>query len=127
MYISKAGAADISQAAGTDMWRLEAPAAGKIKVDGCFINWTEATGAMTVDGVVSLKVDGVEVGTCTPADSNTIGDSDSFVVDGTTATAANPYVAFEAGDIILVEIGTQATVNTTGDGLCFLDVEFATS
>lgn len=127
MYITKAGSADISQAAGTDMWRLEAPAAGKVKVDGCFVNWTEATGAMTVDGVVSLKVAGTEVGTCTPSDSNTIGDSDAFVPDGTVATTANPYVNFAAGDVILVEIKTQATVNTTGDGICVLDIQFATA
>lgn len=126
MYISKAGAADISQAAGTDMWRFEAPAAGKLKVTGCMINWTEATGAMTVDGVVSVKVAGTEVGTCTPSDSNTIGDSDLFVVDGTAATSTNPYVNFAAGDAILVEVKTQATDNVTGDGICFLDVEFAT-
>ena len=80
---------------------------------------------MTVDGVVSLKVGGTEVGTCTPSDSNSIGDTDAFVVDGTVATAAQPYAEFSAGDSILVEIGTQATANVTGDGDVFLDIEFA--
>ena len=125
MYISQVGSADVSDAAGADQWLFQAPFAGRIKVNSSYIQWTEATGAMTVDGVVSLKVAGTEVGTATPLDSNTVGDTTLFVVDGTVATTAQPYVDFVAGDDILVEMGTQATGTTTGDGTVFLDIEYA--
>ena len=124
-YLIAVGAADVSDAAGTDQFLVKAPAPGKIKVDGCFVVWTEATGAMTVDGVLSLKIAGTEVGTCTPADSNTIGDTNLFAVDGTVATAANPWVNFTTNDAILVEIKTQATGVTTGDGTVYLEVDLA--
>ena len=123
-YITKAGAADVSDAAGTDQWLIDAPVGGKIRVDACFITLTEATGAMTVDGVVSLKIGGNEVGTATFLDNAAIGATVAFVPDGTYCTVADPEVTFAVGADILVEIKTQATDVTTGDGDCHLAVEF---
>lgn len=124
--ISLLEVADISQAAGTDMYLFLPPYAGKIQVDASFLAWTEATGSQTsAQGVVSLKVGGNEVGTITAAQSASIGATQPFVVDGTYATAANPFVEFSAGDAILLEIGTQASGGTvTGDGDVYLSVEF---
>ena len=121
---SKEGALDVSDAAGTDQFLITAPAAGKIDVSECIGVMTEATGTMTVDGVISLKVGGNEVGTFTPGDDAAIGYSEAFTPDGTYATAANPNVEFSAGDAILVEVGTQATGVTTGDGIVYLAIEF---
>ena len=121
---SKEGAMDVSQAAGTDMFLITAPAAGKIDVSKCIGVMTEATGTMTVDGVVSLTASGNEIGTFTPGDDAALGYSEAFTVDGTYATAANPTVEFAKGDDILVEIGTQATGTATGDGDVFLAIEF---
>lgn len=124
MYLSKAGAADVSQTAGWDGFLIEAPFAGRIKVDACYVNLTEATQTMTVDGVMSLQVGGTEVGTCTFEDSTAIGGTFVFVVDGTTATSADPYVHFSAGDAILVELKTAATGQTVGDGIVNLYIEY---
>ena len=123
-YLCKAGAADVSDVATTDQWLIDSPKAGTIRVDSCFIALTEATGAMTVDGVISLKVAGNEVGTVTLTDAAAIGATFAFVPDGTYATTTNPIVEFAAGDDILVEIKTAATVETTGDGDVYLDINF---
>ena len=123
-YLCKAGAADVSDAATTDQWLIDAPAAGTIRVDSCFIALTEVTGAMTVDGVISLKVGGNEVGTVTLTDSASVGDTFVFTPDGTYATTTNPIVEFADGDDILVEIKTAATGVTTGDGDVYLDINF---
>lgn len=124
--ILKSGAADISDAAGTDQYLVDAPFAGKIQVDACHVVWTEATGSQTSTvGTLLLKVGGNTVGTLTASQSGAIGDTSKFVVDGTYATAACPFVEFAAGDDILVEIGTQATGGTvTGDGDLVLCVEY---
>ena len=121
---AKEGALDVSDAAGTDQFLITAPAAGVLNVAQGFGVLTEATGAATVDGVISLKVAGNEVGTFSPADSQAIGKSYAFVVDGTYATASNPNVEFAAGDAILVEVKTQATDNVTGDGVVYLAIDF---
>jgi hypothetical protein len=123
-YISKASVGDVSDAAGTDQWLITAPSAGVLRVDACFIALTEATGAMTVDGTLSLVVGGNTVGTATYTDSAAIGSTFAFVPDGTNTTAANPSIEFAAGDDILIEVGTQATGVTTGDGDGFLFVDF---
>ncbi len=120
----KEGAMNVSEAAGTDMYLIDAPVAGTINVKECFGVLTEATGTMTADGTVLLKVAGNTVGTITLTDDAAVGASFRFAVDGTYATDANPYVEFAAADDILVEIGTQATGVATGDGDVFLGIDF---
>lgn len=112
------GLADISDAAGTDMYLYDAPFAGKIRVDRCYVKWNEATGSQSsAQGTILLKVGGTTVGTMTAPVSGAVGDTTAFAVDGTNSTAANPWYSFAAGAVILFEIGTQACGGgVTGDG-----------
>jgi len=125
---SPAGTADISDAAGTDQYLFEAPYAGKILVDHAYVRWSEATGTQSgAQGVLSLKVAGVEVGTLTANISDAIGQTQTFAVDGTNATASDPWYPFAAGDAILVEVTTQASGGTvTGDGEVYLPIQYNT-
>ena len=75
----------------------------------------------SAQGVVSIEVGGNEVATCTANISASIGDTQTFTVDGTYATAANPHVEFAAGDVIEIKIKTQASGGTTtGEGIVHL-------
>jgi hypothetical protein len=121
---SKEGALDVSDAATTSQFLIAAPSAGVINVKECIGVLTEATGTMTVDGVIALYIAGNEVGTFTPGDDAAIGFSEAFTVDGTYATSANPYVEFAAGEAIEVKTKTQATDVTTGDGVVYLAIDF---
>src|SRR5574343_462114 len=121
---SKEGALDVSDAAATSQYLITAPKAGVLNVKACMGVLTEATGAMTVDGVIGLYVAGNEVGTFTPGDSAAIGYSECFTVDGTYATDTDPNVTFAAGDAIEVKCKTQATDNVTGDGVVYLAIDF---
>lgn len=124
MIYSKEGALDVSDAATTSQFLITAPIAGVLNVSECVGVLTEATGAMTIDGVIALYVGGNEVGTFTPGDSAAIGFSEAFTPDGTYATDANPSVEFAAGDAIEVKTKTQATNETTGDGVVYLAIDF---
>ena len=118
--------ADINDAAGTDQYLFDAPFAGKVLVDKCYVRWAEAPGSQTVaQGTINLLVGGTVVGTMTASQSGAVGDVDVFVVDGTNATAADPWFPFAAGDAVLCEIGVQASGGTvTGDGEIYLAVAF---
>lgn len=126
-YIQSDGAlADISDAAGADQYLVDAPFNGKILVDKCYVRWSEATGSQTsAIGTLDLKIAGTTVGTLTASQSGAIGDTGLFVVDGTNATAANPWYKFTTGDAILVEVGTQAAGGTTtGEGEIYLALAY---
>ncbi len=120
------GTADINDAAGTDQYLMSAPFSGKILVDQCYVRFSEATGSQSsAQGTIDLKVAGTTYATMTASISGAIGDTDLFVVDGTNATAANPWAAFSAGDAILFEIGTQASGGTVvGDGAIHIAIEY---
>lgn len=123
---SQDGTADINDAAGTDMYLVDAPFAGKINVSKCYVRWSEATGSQTsAQGTILLKVGGTTVGTMTAPQSGAIGDTTTFTVDGTNATAADPWYPIASGDAVLCEIGTQASGGTvTGDGEIYLYMEY---
>ena len=122
-YFQVAAAGDVSDVAGTDQFLMTAPAAGVVNVSQSFVCLTEGTGTMTVDGTIDLKVAGNKVGTATYTDNAGVGACFSFVPDGTYATTTDPNVTFDSGDAILVEIGTQATGTTDGDGILYLAME----
>ncbi len=118
--------ADISDAAGTDQYLFNAPFNGKVLVDKCYVRWAEATGTQTsAQGTINLLVAGTTVGTMTASQSAAVGSTNGFAVDGTNATATDPWYPFSAGDAILCEIGTQASGGTvTGDGEIYLAVAY---
>lgn len=121
---SKEGALDVSDAAATSQYLITTSAAGVLDVSKCFGVMTEATGTMTVDGVITLYVAGNAVGTFTPGDDAAVGFMKAFTPDGTYATTANPSVEFASGDAIEVKVSTQATDVTTGDGVVYLAIDF---
>lgn len=123
--ISAPSAADISQTADTTNFTFEAPFAGKLNLERCFLIWTEATGTQTsVQGVVSIEVAGTEVATLTANQEDAIGESQTFTLDS-SIDAGNPYAYFSAGDDIEIITKTQASGGgTTGDGSVYLAIEF---
>lgn len=125
--IPRTGAADINQANDTTNSTFETPFAGKLNVEATYLEWTEATGSQSgAQGVISLEVGGVEVATLTANQSDAIGETQTFTVDGTVATVAEPFVPFAAGADIECITKTQATGGTvTGDGTIYLAVEYA--
>ena len=126
-YIPLTLAADISDAATTVQRTFEAPYAGRINVERSYIEWTEATGTQTTTaGRVDLRANAVVIGSVTANLSDAVGETQTFVVDGTVATAAQPYVTFTAGQDISTIIGVQAVDGTiVGDGTAQVWVEYA--
>jgi hypothetical protein len=101
--------ANISDSDDTSVEAFDAPFAGYLDVSGCYAEWTEGTGSQTsTQGVISIEVGGNEVATLTASQSGSAGDTQTFTVDGTYATAGNPHVQIEAGDVIEVKVKTQA-------------------
>lgn len=125
MYMATA-AADISDAADTTQFTMEAPYKGVIRLDECFVRWTEATGTQTTTrGVLSIVVAGTEVATLTANASDAIGQTQRFTATTPTTTPKDPYIEFNAGDAILVKTKTQAVDGTiTGDGDVSLSFEW---
>jgi len=117
--LQASGAADINQADGTTNYTAEMPKAGVLRLDECFLRWSEATGTQTTtQGVISIEVAGTEVATLTANISDAIGESQLFTASG------DKYVEFSAGDDIEVITKTQAVGGTvTGDGTCMLSLE----
>ena len=104
---------DISAAADTSAFTMDAPKAGYLVIDQCFARAEEATGSQTsAQGVVSIEVGGTEVATLTADQSQSIGHVQTFTVDGTNATAKNPVYKFAAGDTIEAVTKTQASGGT---------------
>lgn len=114
-------AADINQADNTTNWTMEAPKNGIIRLDECFLRWTEATGTQsTTQGVISIEVAGAEVATLTANISDAIGETQTFT------ESDNKYIDFAAGDDIEVITKTQAVGGTvTGDGDVYLSLEMS--
>ena len=103
----RAAAADVNDAAGTDQLLIAAPAAGVLRIDECYVIWTEAVGTMTsTAGTLDLKVGGTTVATLTSVAGTAVGGTTFFTA------ASDKYIEFSAADAILVEIGTQATGGT---------------
>ena len=121
-YLVAAASADISDVAGVDQFVIEAPYAGVLRVDECFIRWTEATGTQTTtQGRVDLLVNAVRVGSVTANVSDAIGQTQVF----TPVPATDASFDFTAGQNILIEIGVQAVDRTiVGDGDVFLSLEW---
>ena len=113
------GAADINASSDTTNYTVEAPLAGVLRLDECFLRWTEATGSQTTtQGVISIEVASVEVATLTANQSDGIGQTQLFTASG------DEYIEFAAGDVIAVLTKTQAVDGTvTGDGTCMLSLE----
>jgi len=127
VMIPRTGAADINQTADTTNSTFEAPFDGRLNIEAMYIEWTEATGSQTTtQGVISIEVAGTEVATLTANQSDAIGETQTFTVDGTEATAAQPFVEFDAGDDIECITKTQAVDGTvTGDGTIYMPIEYA--
>ena len=117
---SAISAADISDAATTDQFSMEAPFAGVLRLDECYVRWTEDTGTQSsTQGVVALEVGGTEVATLTANISDSIGETQTFTA------SSDKYIEFAAGDDIVITIKTQASGGTvTGDGDVQLSLEF---
>lgn len=118
--IPAANAADISVAADTTNFTMEAPYAGKLAIDESFLRWTEETGTQTTtEGVVSIEVAGVEVATLTANVADAVGQTQRF------EAADDKYIEFSEGDNIAIKTKTQATGGTvTGDGTVYLSLNF---
>lgn len=115
-----ASAGDISDAAATVQFTMEAPYRGVLRLDECFIRWTEATGTQTTTaGVLSISVAGTEVATLTANVSDAIGETQIFTA------ASDKNIEFLAGDDIVIKTKTQAVDGTiTGDGDVTLSLEW---
>lgn len=113
-------AADISDVATTDQFSMEAPFAGVLRIDECFLRWTEATGTQSsAQGVLALEVAGTEVATLTANISDAIGETQTFTA------SSDKNVEFSAGDDIVITVKTQASGGTvTGDGDVQLSLEW---
>lgn len=112
--------ADIDAAAATTHFTMEAPWAGKLSINECYLRWSEATGTQaTTQGVISVEVAGVEVATLTANISDAVGETQKF-----TAASEN-FIEFSAGDDIVIKTKTQAAGGTTtGNGDVFLSLEW---
>jgi len=127
VIINRTEAADISQTADTTNSTFEAPFAGKLNIEASYIEWTEETGSQTgTQGVISLEVAGDEVATLIANQGDVVGETQTFTVDGTIATVAQPYAEFDEGDDIECITKTQASGGTVdGDGTVYLFIEYA--
>jgi len=125
MYVRAENAADISDAADTTQYTIYAPFKGVIRLDECFLRWTEATGTQTTTaGVISISVAGTEVATLTAGVSLAIGKTQRFTSTTPTTNPKDPYIEFAADDAIVIKTKTQAVDGTiTGDGDVFLHLE----
>jgi hypothetical protein len=117
---------DVSAGAGS-VFKFDAPKAGKLLLDSSYFVVEEAFQAAAVLGVASIEVGGVEVATYTSLGTEALDDSATLTEDGTVATAANPYAAFSAGDVLDVKLKTQATggVGQNGTLRAYLAFELA--
>lgn len=121
-FLECAGAADISQSSDTTNFTVEMPRAGVLRLDECWLRWTEATGTQsTTQGVVSLEVAGVEVATLTANISDGVGESQDFTAAG------DQYIEFAAAadiECITKTIAVDGTIG--GDGTIYLSIEMGT-
>ncbi len=126
MYMRADLSADISDASDTTQFTVNAPYKGVIRLDECFIRWSEATGTQTTTpGVISISVAGTEVATLTAGLSLAIGQTQRFTANTPATTPKDPYIEFNAGDAIVVKTKTQAVGGTiTGDGDVHLHFEW---
>lgn len=113
-------AADISDADATTQFTMEAPYKGTIRLDECFLRWSEATGTQTTTpGVISITVGSTEVATLTANLSDAIGQTQRFTA------SSDKYIEFAAGDNIIIKTKTQAVGGTlVGDGDVSLSLEW---
>lgn len=114
-FIQAYAVADLNAASDTTAATFVAPLDGKIMIGETVGVAEEAIGTMTTtNAVVSIEVDGQEVGTLTPTPSDVIGTAYVFTPDGTIATSANGdgSVQFTTGDVITVKTKTQAVGGT---------------
>ena len=113
-------AADISDAADTTQFTIEAPYRGVLRLDECFVRWSEATGTQTTTrGVISITVAGTEVATLTANVSDAVGQTQKYTAAG------EKYIEFDAGDAIVLKTKTQAVDGTIiGDGDVTLSLEW---
>lgn len=115
---------DFSASTGS-VYKLDAPRAGKLLIDQCWITFEEAVGDATTQGVASIEVGGTEVATYDTLGTEAIDDSAEFTPDGTVATTANPMAPIASGDVIDVKLKTQASGGTTtGTGRVHLVIEW---
>ncbi len=120
---------DCNGSADTTYYIFNAPRAGKIHVEECWVTYEEAVGSQdTTAAAVSIEVATVEVGALTCTDSAAIGDTQSFTVTSTLGTTANGrgVINFAADDAIEL-IGKTQSVGTTvtGEARGYLTLEFA--
>lgn len=116
---------DFSASTGS-VFKIDAPRAGKLLIAQSFLVFEEAVGDATTQGVGSLEVGGTEVASYDTLGTEAVDDSATWTPDGTVATAANPYAFFSAGDVIDVQLKTQASGGTTtGTARAYLVLQFA--
>lgn len=118
-------AADISDADATTQFTYKAAKKGVIRLDECYLRWSEATGTQTTTaGVISITVAGVEVATLTAGLSLSIGDTQFFTATTPTTNPKDAWISFLVGDTIVIKTKTQAVGGTlTGDGDVSLSLE----
>ena len=98
---------DVSAATGS-VYKFDAPRAGKLLIDQCFLVVEEAFQAAATLGEASIEVGGTEVAAYTSLGTEALDDRGVFTADGTVATTSNPYAYFAAGAVIDVQGKTQA-------------------
>jgi hypothetical protein len=104
---------DINAADDTSAYSFDVPFDGYLVLGECYAVAEEATGTQSsTQGVVSIEVGGVEVGTLTADISQSIGHTQTFTPDGTNVTAANPVYKVTAGDAVEAITKTQAVGGT---------------
>ena len=105
---------------------VDVPKAGKLFVNQCYGVVEEAIGDATTQGVMTIEVNDVVVGTYTTLGTEALTDTVLFTVDGTVATTADPTAYFTAGQKLEVVLSIQASGGSTvGTARVFLAVEYA--
>lgn len=106
-------AVDLSAAAATTAWTLEAPRAGKVHLNLSYGRVVEAISTPATNGVTSIEIGGTEYGTMTATDSDAAGESYTVTESG---VGDDHVVHFSAGDDIAVKTKTQAAGGGGQDG-----------
>ncbi len=127
MHLYKADAVvDYSASDDTTAATINAPFAGHLFINECFVRIEEVVGSMTTtEAVVSIEVAGIEVAISEAVAADAVGSTRKFTVVSPATDANGGKVKFAAGDAIAVLTKTQAVDGTvTGTGRVNLAIEY---
>lgn len=109
-YLRAEAVIDLSAAAATVAFTIEAPAAGKLHVNQMYARIEEAIDNPTVAGVGSVEVAGTEYATFQAVDNDIVGDT--YMATPDSAVGDDGVVFVTAGQDITCVTKTQGTGGT---------------